>query len=97
MKKVALILAVLFCFHLFHHRGHRHANACDGVVAAPVYSSFAYAPAFAYAQPVVVAQPFYGVNQVAVVNRRANVVVNAGGADVRVRRGAFGSTVVRVR
>ncbi len=102
MKRFALILTVFCLIGLCRH--HRHARACDSFVGTSfVGSSYCAAPAFAYAQPVLVATPFvssYGfsnVNVVAVNNRRANVQVNAVGADVRVRRGAFGSTVVRVR
>ncbi len=70
------------------------ANYGYSAAFVPSYASFAVA------QPVFVAQP-YAVQSVAVFNshrdRRANVQVNAVGADVRVRRGIGGSTVVRVR
>lgn len=99
MKKIAIVFAVLVCLHLFHH--HRRACACDTVVAAPVVASYGFAAPYAafaapvYAQPVF-ATPFYGSN-VAVVNARGVSVAVGAGANVRVRRGVFGGTVVRVR
>ncbi len=97
MKRFALACVVLFGLCAT-------SQACDAFVGTSfVGSSYYAAPAFAYAQPVVFASPFvssYGynnVNVVAVNNRRANVQVNAVGADVRVRRGIGGATVVRVR
>lgn len=94
MKRCALFAAV-FCLGLFHH--HRHCKGCDAVVAAPFVSSYAVA-APVYASPAFVASPvFVATPSVAVVNAHGvSVAVNAG-SNVRVRRGVFGGTVVRVR
>ncbi len=72
MKRIALVLAVLFCFHLFHHRGHKSACACGGAVgvASVGYGgcgmAYAQPVAVAFAAPMVYAQPVVAFQSVAV-------------------------------
>lgn len=84
------------------------SNACPvsvGVVAAPVAVAYAQSVAVQVAAPVVVAAPVYAMPQVllaapvyssVLVQSSAAVVQVNSGARVRVHRGLFGGTVVRV-